>query len=170
MATKDSANNKHENLTLELMVNGASWVRSVPAMTTLLEFLREELDLTGTKKGCDLGDCGCCTVLADGEPILSCLALAADMEGREIKTIEGVAKGKDLHPVQQAFVDEGALQCGYCTPAMILNGVALLEKNNQPDRQEIKKCISGTICRCTGYTKIEEAIEKAAGQCSRGGQ
>ena len=169
MANVDSANNKQENLTLELVVNGQSWVRSVPAMTTLLEFLREELDLTGTKKGCDLGDCGCCTVLVDGEPLLSCLALAADMEGRQIKTIEGVANGKELHPVQQAFVEEGALQCGYCTPAMILNGVALLEKNDQPNRQEIKQCISGTICRCTGYTKIEEAIEKAAGHCARGG-
>ncbi|MCB0365263.1 MAG: (2Fe-2S)-binding protein [Bdellovibrionaceae bacterium] len=170
MEVSNTKEQKQQHLTLELEVNGHRYIRSVPAMTTLVEFLREELNLTGTKKGCDLGDCGCCTVLVDGEPLLSCLALAADMEGRVITTIEGVAKGAELHPVQEAFVEEGGLQCGYCTPAMVLNGVALLESNNKPSKNEIKECISGTICRCTGYTKIEESIALAAEKLGGGVQ
>lgn len=151
-----------KEMIVTLQVNGLTLRRFVPATMTLVEYLREELGLTGTKKGCDVGDCGCCTVLADGDPVLSCLALAVDFQGREITTIEGLAKGQELHPVQQAFVDEGGLQCGYCTPAMVLNAVALLNHQANPSAQEIKECISGTICRCTGYTKIEESIALAA--------
>lgn len=125
---------------------------------TLLEFLREEAGLTGTKRGCDIGDCGCCTVLLDGKPVLSCLLLAVEVTGKSITTIEGVATGNTLHPVQEAFVEHGAIQCGFCTPAMVLNAVALTENNPSPNEEEIKECISGTICRCTGYTKIEKAI------------
>ncbi|MCC7402906.1 MAG: (2Fe-2S)-binding protein [Bdellovibrionales bacterium] len=151
-----------KEMIVTLQVNGLTVRRFVPATMTLVEYLREELGLTGTKKGCDVGDCGCCTVLADGDPVLSCLALAVDFQGREITTIEGLAKGQELHPVQRAFVDEGGLQCGYCTPAMVLNAVALLNHQANPSAQEIKECISGTICRCTGYTKIEESIALAA--------
>lgn len=151
-----------KEMIVTLQVNGLTLRRFIPATMTLVEYLREELGLTGTKKGCDVGDCGCCTVLADGDPVLSCLALAVDFQGREITTIEGLAKGQELHPVQQAFVDEGGLQCGYCTPAMVLNAVALLNHQANPSAQEIKECISGTICRCTGYTKIEESIALAA--------
>ncbi len=144
-----------------LNINGHDYTKSISSSMSLLEFLREELNLTGTKKGCDQGDCGCCTTLIDGKPQLSCLLLAANMEGQNIKTIEGLAEGNKLHPVQEAFIEEGALQCGYCTPSMILNGVHLLENNKNPSVDDIKACVSGTICRCTGYTKIEEAIKKA---------
>jgi len=147
---------------ITLTVNGQKHSCAAPPSTTLLDYIREKLNLTGTKKGCDLGECGCCTVLADGQPVLSCLTLAPDMEDRKITTIEGLADGAQLHPVQKAFVEHGALQCGYCTPAMVLNAVALLENNPQPGRHDIKECVSGTLCRCTGYTKIEEAIEAAA--------
>lgn len=125
---------------------------------TLLEFLRDEAGLTGTKRGCDIGDCGCCTVLLNGKPVLSCLLLAVEVTGKSITTIEGVAKGNTLHPVQEAFVKHGAIQCGFCTPAMVLNAVALIENNPTPNEEEVKECVSGTICRCTGYTKIEKAI------------
>lgn len=125
---------------------------------TLLEFLRGEAWLTGTKRGCDIGDCGCCTVLLDGKPVLSCLLLAVETEGKKITTIEGIAKGSELHPVQEAFVEHGAIQCGFCTPAMVLNAVSLLENHPSPSQKEIKECVSGTVCRCTGYTKIEKAI------------
>ncbi len=154
---------------ITLSINGQKHSRAVPPSTTLVDYIREELNLTGTKKGCDLGECGCCTVLVDGQPLLSCLTLAADMEKKEITTIEGIADGAKLHPVQEAFVEHGALQCGYCTPAMILNAVSLLENNPKPCRKEIKECVSGTICRCTGYTKIEEAIEAAAAKNGGGG-
>ena len=151
-----------EMQTLTLKVNGFSYTRSVSTSITLLDFLREELRLTGTKRGCDLGDCGCCTTLVDGKPILSCLMLAADAEGHEVKTIEGIAEGNKLHPVQEAMVEQGAIQCGFCTPAMVINAVHLLEENPNPSATEIKECISGTLCRCTGYTKIEKAIDVAA--------
>ena len=155
---------------LSLDVNGMCHQRLVPASMTLLEFLRGELDLTGTKKGCDVGDCGCCTVLLDGAPVLSCLLLAREAEGRKIVTIEGISDARRLHPVQEAMVDEGAIQCGYCTPAMVLNAVSLLEKKPKPTRDEIKECVSGTICRCTGYTKIEKAISRAADKISPAGK
>lgn len=153
---------------VRLAVNGLSYERVVPCSMTLLEFLREELVLTGTKKGCDLGECGCCSVLMDGVPILSCIMLAVEAQGRPIRTIEGIADGNQLHPVQEAMVKEGAIQCGYCTPGMVINGVHLLENNPSPTDEEIKACISATICRCTGYTKIEKAMKCAVVACRSG--
>jgi carbon-monoxide dehydrogenase small subunit len=129
---------------------------------TFLEVLREDLGLTGTKHGCELGECGTCTVLVDGRPILSCLALGLDMEGREVTTIEGLADGPRLHPLQEAFADLGAAQCGYCTPGFLLVARELLEENPKPTREEIKEALSGNLCRCTGYIKIYEAVELAA--------
>ena len=147
---------------LKLKVNGVEYVRSVDPGITLLDYLREELTLTGTKKGCDLGECGCCTVHLDGKPILSCLMLAVEALGHEVTTIEGVASGNKYHPLQSSMVEEGAIQCGFCTPAMVMNGIYLLSKNKKPTSLEIKECISGTLCRCTGYTKIERAIARAS--------
>ena len=129
---------------------------------TLLEVLREDLGLTGTKHGCELGECGTCTVLVDGQPILSCLALGLDMEGREVTTVEGMASGGELHPLQETFADLGAAQCGYCTPGFLLVAKELLEKNPHPTREEIKEALAGNLCRCTGYLKIYEAVELAA--------
>jgi carbon-monoxide dehydrogenase small subunit len=134
----------------------------VPPYRTLLEVLREDLGLTGTKEGCGLGECGACTVLMDGRAINSCLVLAAEADGREITTIEGLADGDRLHPIQQAFVDHGGLQCGFCTPGMIMSAKALLDKNPHPTEEEIKQGITGNLCRCTGYTKIIESIKAAA--------
>jgi len=157
---------------LKLTINGLDHTKAVSPSMTLLEFLREELHLTGTKNGCDSGDCGCCSVMIDDKPMLSCLMLAMEAEGREIITIEGIAKGNDLHPVQEALVEHGAIQCGYCTPAMVINGVHLLENNNNPSEAEVKECISATVCRCTGYNSIERAMHSAAqkmrGQKSEG--
>ena len=129
---------------------------------TLLELLREDLQLTGTKHGCELGECGACTVLVDGVPVLSCLVLAQAVEGQEVSTVEGMADGPTLHPLQQAFVELGAAQCGYCTPGVLLAAEALLEEVATPTRDDIKVALSGNLCRCTGYVKIYEAIELAA--------
>ena len=129
---------------------------------TLLEVLREDLNLTGTKHGCELGECGTCAVLVDGRPILSCLMLGLDAEGREVKSIEGMAEGATLHPLQQTFADLGAAQCGYCSPGFLLTAEELLKKNRNPSREVIKDALSGNICRCTGYIKIYEAVELAA--------
>ncbi len=129
---------------------------------TLLEVLREDLALTGTKHGCELGECGTCTVLLDGQPVLSCLVLGLACEGRSVKTIEAMAQGPALHPLQEAFADLGAAQCGYCTPAFLLAAEALLEANPKPSRDEIKEALAGNLCRCTGYIKIYEAVELAA--------
>ncbi|HID65261.1 MAG TPA: (2Fe-2S)-binding protein, partial [Anaerolineae bacterium] len=129
---------------------------------TLLEVLREELNLTGTKEGCGEGACGMCTVLLDGEPVRSCLTLAVEVQGREITTIEGLAPVGELHPIQRAFVEYGAIQCGFCTPGMILTTKALLDENPSPTEQEARQAISGNVCRCTGYAKIVEAMLKAA--------
>ncbi|MCC6337606.1 MAG: (2Fe-2S)-binding protein [Myxococcales bacterium] len=156
-----------EKRLVKLTVNGVAHERAVAPAATLLEVLREELFLTGTKRGCDVGDCGCCTVLLDGAPVLSCLVLALEADGAEIRTIEGVANGNQLHPVQQAFVDHGAIQCGFCTPSMVLNAVHLLDTNPSPDAAAVKTCVSGTICRCTGYTKIEQAVHAAARACTK---
>src|SRR5215471_13463028 len=129
---------------------------------TLLEVLREDLALTGTKHGCELGECGTCTVLVDGRSILSCLMLGLDAEGREVTSIEGMAEGGRLHPLQETFADLGAAQCGYCSPGFLLAAKELLEKNPRPDREEIREALSGNLCRCTGYIKIYEAVELAA--------
>jgi carbon-monoxide dehydrogenase small subunit len=129
---------------------------------TLLEVLREDLNLTGTKHGCELGECGTCAVLVDGRSILSCLMLGLDAEGREVKTIEGMAEGAELHPLQQTFADLGAAQCGYCSPGFLLVAEELLNKTPDPSRAEIQEALSGNLCRCTGYIKIYEAVELAA--------
>ena len=147
---------------ITLMVNGEFHDVAVEPRTALLDVLREELRLTGAKKGCELGNCGSCTVLADGKPVLSCLMLAVEAQGKDIVTIEGLAKNGQLHPLQQAFIDCAALQCGFCTPGLILSAKALLDKNPQPTEEEVKEAISGNLCRCTGYTNIVEAILKAA--------
>ncbi len=129
---------------------------------TLLEVLREDLGLTGTKHGCELGECGTCTVLLDGKPVLSCLALGLACAGRRVKTVEGMAQGGKLHPLQEAFAELGAAQCGYCTPAFLLAAEALLSESPRPTRDEMKQALSGNLCRCTGYIKIYEAVELAA--------
>jgi carbon-monoxide dehydrogenase small subunit len=146
----------------ELTVNGETHRLNVSPHRTLLEALREDLDLTGTKHGCELGECGACTVLVDGEPALSCLMLALDAEGREITTVEGLARGVELHPLQAAFAELTAAQCGYCTPGMLLSAKALLDRNPTPTRQEIRSALSGNLCRCTGYVKILDAVALAA--------
>ena len=146
-----------------LRVNGEEREVAVVPNRTLLEVLREDLLLTGTKEACDDGVCGTCTVLVDGMPMRSCLVLAVQAQGREITTIEGLADGRELHPIQQAFIDEGAIQCGYCTPGMVLTAKALLEDTPAPSDLEIMRAISGNFCRCTGYNKIVRAIASAAG-------
>ena len=147
---------------IALNVNGESREALVPSHKTLLEVLREDLGLIGTKHGCELGECGTCTVLVDGAPVLSCLALPAELEGAAITTVEGMAQGSELHPLQQAFAELGAAQCGYCTPGILLTAQALLEGEPQPTRQRIKEALAGNLCRCTGYTKILDAVELAA--------
>jgi aerobic-type carbon monoxide dehydrogenase small subunit (CoxS/CutS family) len=147
---------------LTLMVNGEEREVIAPVHKTLLEVLREDLNLTGTKHGCELGECGTCTVLIDGEPALSCLVLPIECQGRAIKTVEGMAEGGQLHPLQQAFAELGAAQCGYCTPGILLTAEALLEDNPTPTRDEVRYALAGNLCRCTGYTKILDAVELAA--------
>jgi carbon-monoxide dehydrogenase small subunit len=149
---------------IELKVNGELHDVVVEPRRTLLEVLREQLGLTGTKEGCDAGDCGACTVLLDGKPVPSCLVLAIDAQGKDILTIEGVANGPELHPIQKAFVDYGAMQCGFCSPGMIITAKALLERNPNPSESEVREAISGNLCRCTGYVKIIEAIMAVAAQ------
>jgi len=146
---------------ININVNDRKYEVAVKAGTTLLDLLRDELRLIGTKKGCELGDCGACTVLMEGKPVNSCIILALEADGKTITTIEGLAKNQELHPIQQAFVEMGAIQCGYCTPGMIMRTKALLDENPNPHQDEIIKALSGNLCRCTGYTKIFEAIEVA---------
>jgi carbon-monoxide dehydrogenase small subunit len=141
-----------------LIVNGEKVDAQVEPKLTLLDFLREELNLTGTKKGCNLGNCGSCTVLVNSNPINSCLLLAIEADGKEIVTIEGLAEGTMLHPIQEAFIEYGAIQCGYCTPGMVLSAKALLDENPCPSEEEVKLAIAGNLCRCTGYKKIVEAV------------
>ena len=143
-------------------VNGERTEVAFDGYKTLLEVLREDLGLCGTKHGCELGECGACTVLLDGEPQLSCLVLALECEGRSVQTIEGLARGPELHPLQAAFTDFGGSQCGYCTPGVIMTAKALLDRNPSPTRQEIKEATAGNLCRCTGYQQIVDAIEDAA--------
>ena len=147
---------------IELNVNGEVYEVAIDVHRTLLEVLRETIGLTGAKEACDMGDCGACTVLVDGKPVLSCLMLAMDAIGKDITTIEGLAKGGELHPLQKAFVEHGGIQCGFCTPGMVLTAKAFLDKNPKPTVDEVKMAISGNLCRCTGYVKIVEAIMAAA--------
>jgi aerobic-type carbon monoxide dehydrogenase small subunit (CoxS/CutS family) len=147
---------------IRLKVNGEERECLVPVHHTLLEVLREDLGLMGTKHGCELGECGTCTVLVGGRPLLSCLALPVECEGREIRTVEAMATGAELHPLQQAFADLGAAQCGYCTPGFLLTAEALLHEVPAPTRTQIAEALAGNLCRCTGYLKIFEAVELAA--------
>ncbi len=149
-------------VTITLTVNGERAEVAFAPHKTLLEVLREDLNLTGTKHGCELGECGTCTVLLDGTPVLSCLVLGLACEGRRVKTVEGMAHAGRLHPLQETFADLGAAQCGYCTPAFLLAAEALLATNPKPTRDEIKDALAGNLCRCTGYIKIYEAVELAA--------
>jgi len=153
-----------KNVHLSLRVNGEEQQVSFAPYKTLLEVLREDLNLTGTKHGCELGECGACAVLIDGEPVLSCLALALECEGRSIETVEGLARGTKLHPLQAAFADCGGSQCGYCTSGMLMTAKALLDHEPNPSRERVKEAIAGNICRCTGYNQIVEAIESAAAE------
>ena len=143
-------------------VNGEQFQVAYEGYKTLLEVLREDLGLCGTKHGCELGECGTCTVTIDSVPVLSCLVLAQDAAGKDIRTVEGMAEGPVLHPLQDALADLGAAQCGYCTPGILLTAEALLEQNPAPDRETIKQALAGNLCRCTGYLKIFEAVELAA--------
>jgi carbon-monoxide dehydrogenase small subunit len=147
---------------IRFKLNGEETEVAFSPHKTLLEVLREDLNLTGTKHGCELGECGTCAVLVDGRSILSCLMLGLDAEAREVKTIEGMANGTELHPLQHAFADTGAAQCGYCSPGFLLVAEELLKKNDTPTRAEIQEALSGNLCRCTGYIKIYEAVEMAA--------
>jgi aerobic-type carbon monoxide dehydrogenase small subunit (CoxS/CutS family) len=151
---------------IALDVNGERTELLLAVHKTLLEVLREDMQLTGTKHGCELGECGTCTVLVDGRPELSCLLLPLQVEGRAITTVEGMASGAALHPLQQAFAELGAAQCGYCTPGILLSAKSLLETNARPSRDEIREALAGNLCRCTGYAKILEAVELAAGRMS----
>jgi carbon-monoxide dehydrogenase small subunit len=150
------------NYDLQLTLNGRLVQATIEPHLTLLEFIRDSLGLTGTKEGCSTGHCGACTVLADGEPVSSCLMLAAEADGRQILTVEGLAGNGHLHPVQKAFVARGGLQCGFCTPGMMLSAVALLGRNPRPSDAEIRMALVGNLCRCTGYQKIVEAVQEAA--------
>jgi carbon-monoxide dehydrogenase small subunit len=150
------------NVKIELRVNGESIEVSFAPYKTLLEVLREDLGLTGTKHGCELGECGACAVLLDGEPVVSCLVLALECEGRSVDTVEGLARGPELHPLQAAFADLGGAQCGYCTPGMLMTAKALLDAEPQPSRERIREALSGVLCRCTGYQQIFESVEEAA--------
>lgn len=152
---------------ISLTVNGFSREVLVHPHETLLHTLRERLQLTGTKKGCDQGSCGSCTVLVDGKPVLSCITPAARCHGKSILTIEGVAKNGQLHPVQKHLVEKGAIQCGYCTPGIVMTSISFLNKCKQPSDREIREALSGNLCRCTGYTKIVEAIQEAAKEMGR---
>ncbi len=154
---------------ITLSVNGESCEVAVEPRTILLDVLREMLGLTGTKKACDFGNCGSCTVLMDGKAVLSCLILAVDAQGKDILTVEGMAKDGQLHPLQRAFIDHGAIQCGFCTPGMLLSAKALLDENPRPTEEEVRQAISGNLCRCTGYHKIVEAIVDVAQSSKRRG-
>lgn len=145
---------------VELKINGQTTLVEIDTHRTLLEVLRQDLGLTGTKEGCDGGECGACTILIDGRAVLSCLTLAVEAQGKEITTIEGLADQDTLDPLQEAFIQEGAIQCGFCTPGMIMSAKALLNSNPSPTLDEIKQGISGNLCRCTGYVKPLRALEK----------
>lgn len=147
-----------EKQMIRLRINGEEHELEISANETLLEVLRERLGLTGTKEGCQDGSCGACTILLDGKPARACLILAVEAEGKDILTIEGLSRGNKLHPIQEAFINHGGIQCGFCTPGMILTAKALIDSNPEPTEAEVKEAISGNLCRCTGYTKIVESI------------
>lgn len=147
---------------IRLILNGKSCELSIQPQRSLLEVIREDLKLTGTKEGCGLGECGACAVIMNGKAVNSCLVLAVEADGKEITTIEGLADGDNLHTIQEAFIEHGGIQCGFCTPGMIMSAKALLDENPNPTEEEIKKGIAGNLCRCTGYTKIIESIKAAA--------
>ena len=151
----------HE-ISINLMVNGKAYSIKTSYKRTLLDLLRDELGFSGIKDGCHEGECGACTVLCDGAPMNACLILAGQADGHHIQTIEGLGSNGDLHPVQKAYIQSGAVQCGFCTPGFILSSVALLERNPDPSDGEIKEALAGNICRCTGYTKIIDAVKAAA--------
>lgn len=164
MIKEPKKNARSTKTLLRLRVNGESHEVATEINKTLLEVLREDLNLTGTKHGCELGECGTCAVLVAGKPVLSCLMLGIEAEHAEILTIEGIMRDGKPHPLQNAFADLGAAQCGYCIPGIVLTAKALLDENPTPTREEIRQSLSGNLCRCTGYTKIIEAVELAAKQ------
>jgi aerobic carbon-monoxide dehydrogenase small subunit len=147
---------------IQVIVNGEVHELSVEPRKTLLELLREDLDLTGTKRGCDNGECGACTVLLDGQPVNACVVLAVEVDGKKVVTIEGLAEGSCLHPLQEAFIRQGAVQCGYCSPGMILTAKAFLDENPRPTEGEVRKAIAGNLCRCGAYNKIVKAVLSVA--------
>jgi carbon-monoxide dehydrogenase small subunit len=147
---------------IELKVNGQKVEAEVPARRMLSDFLRDDLHLTGTKRGCETGTCGACSVLLDGQLVKSCLSLAVQAQGGQVRTVEGLAQGDQLHPIQESFINCGGLQCGYCTPGFVMAACALLEKNSRPSKEEIRSALSGNLCRCTGYTQIVESVQDAA--------
>ena len=154
----------NDTTTRTLRINGEERTVAFPTHHTLLEVLREECGLTGTKHGCELGECGTCAVLIDDKPVLSCLVLAAELDGQAIETVEGLQEGNELHPLQAALADLGAAQCGYCTPGILMTAKSLLEENAEPSTEEIAEALSGNLCRCTGYHKIVEGVQWAAAQ------
>jgi carbon-monoxide dehydrogenase small subunit len=156
--------NAAKSQVISIEVNGETHEVTVRPRHMLVEVLRERIGLTGTKDGCEQGVCGSCTVLLDGRPTLACLTLAVECDGRKVRTVEGLAEGEKVSPIQQAFLDQGAVQCGFCTPGMLMSATALLEKNPQPSLPEIKKALEGNLCRCTGYNTIVAAVRQASGQ------
>jgi aerobic-type carbon monoxide dehydrogenase small subunit (CoxS/CutS family) len=163
---KNGADGKLTKTLLQLHVNGETKEVATEINKTLLEVLREDMGLTGTKHGCELGECGTCAVLVDGQPVLSCLMLGVEAVNTEIVTVEGMIQNGRPHPLQKTFADLGAAQCGYCIPGILLTAKALLDKNPHPSRDEIRQALSGNLCRCTGYTKILQAVELAAQECA----
>jgi aerobic carbon-monoxide dehydrogenase small subunit len=153
---------------ISFMLNGKEIHIDVPPDRRVLDILRENLHLTGTKEGCGTGECGACAILVDGQSRLSCLMLAAQLENRSVVTIEGIASDDELHPIQEAFVEQGAVQCGFCTPGMVISAVDLLQRNPSPTRSEIREGLSGNLCRCTGYQKIVDAVQKASDKIKKG--
>jgi aerobic-type carbon monoxide dehydrogenase small subunit (CoxS/CutS family) len=149
---------------VNIVINGRERSFDIEPTKLLLNLLRDDLGLTGAKYGCGIGECGACTVLLNGEPILSCMTLAVDCDGKNVETIENISKGKNLHPIQQAYLDEGAVQCGFCTPGFILTTKALLEQNSSPSEAEIREYLKGNLCRCTGYVNIVKAVQRAASE------